>query len=156
VPALSVSIASRLAHQLDSLELVVDGISSATLKARPKSGKWSGHENLAHLLQHHRATISRVHCILAEDRPQLPSYKAENDPDWPRVSAAETADILKQLKSCRAELRELVEGLSCEQLARTGFHPAFGEMNVEQWLEFFLLHEGHHLYVAFSRARGRD
>jgi uncharacterized damage-inducible protein DinB len=156
VPALPASIASRLAHQLDSLELVVDGIPSATLKARPPSGKWSAHENLAHLVQHHRATMTRIRRILVEHRPQLPSYKADDDPEWPKVNAAETADILKQLKSCRAELRELVEGLSSEQLARTGFHPAFGEMNIEQWLQFFLLHEAHHLYVAFSRARGRD
>jgi len=97
-----------------------------------------------------------MHCIVSEDRPQLPSYKSENDPDWPKVSAAETAEILTELKSCRAELKGFVESLSPQQLKRTGVHPAFGELDLEQWLEFFLLHEAHHLYVAFSRACGRD
>ena len=100
--------------------------------------------------------MARIGRILVEDRPQLPSYKAENDPEWPDVSAAETADVLKQLKSCRAETMQLVESLSGEQLAREGIHPAFGAMSVTQWVEFFLLHEAHHLYVAMSRARGRD
>ena len=149
-------IAQRLAHQLESVTIVVEGISPEALRTRPKSGKWSAHENLAHLVQHHRATLARIKRILTEDRPQLPSYKAESDPDWPGVSAAETTEVLNQLNACRIELRRFVEGLSSAELARTGIHPAFGAMNVEQWLEFFLLHEAHHLYVAFSRARGRD
>jgi uncharacterized damage-inducible protein DinB len=154
--AVPASIAGRLANQLDSLDLVVNGISPAALKARAQSGKWSAHENLAHLVQHHRATIARIRRILVEDRPQLLSYKAENDPDWPKVSAAETGDVLHQLRSCRAELMRLLDSLSVEQLARSGIHPAFGEMSITQFVEFFLLHEAHHLYVAMGRARVRD
>jgi len=29
--------------------------------------------------------------------------------------------------------------------------PAFGEMSVAGWLDFFLLHEAHHLYTALVR-----
>jgi hypothetical protein len=33
-------------------------------------------------------------------------------------------------------------------LSRKGFHPSFGALTIPQWLEFFLLHEAHHLYTA--------
>ena len=42
------------------------------------------------------------------------------------------------------------------QLARTGVHPTLGEMALPLWIEFFLLHEAHHLYVVMKRARGGE
>ncbi|PYX99012.1 MAG: hypothetical protein DMG63_10280 [Acidobacteria bacterium] len=46
-----------------------------------------------------------------------------------------------------------LSSLSDEQLARTGIHPVLGEMDVPLWLEFFLLHEAHHLYAILFRLR---
>jgi hypothetical protein len=37
-------------------------------------------------------------------------------------------------------------------LDKTGHHPVFGEMNLIQWLNFFLLHEAHHLFTIFKLA----
>ena len=40
----------------------------------------------------------------------------------------------------------------------TGYHfmdqETFEELTLRAWLEFFLVHEGHHLYVIMKRARG--
>ncbi len=154
--ALPESLAGRLASQLESLKLVLGNATPAALKTRPKSGKWSAHENLAHLVQHHHATMGRIRRILAEDSPQLPSYSAEKDPDWPAVSAASTEEILRKLRVARREMIALTTGLSPEQCSRTGIHPAFGPMTVAQWLDFFLIHEAHHLYVAMTRAHARE
>jgi len=148
------SVLVRLQTQLDSLPLVVGGASDEKLKTRPASGKWSAQENLAHLVQHSRVTVGRIRRILAEDRPHLGSYKAENDPEWPAMSALSKDEILNRLTAARAELNDLASHLSPEQAQRTGLHPAFGEMSVVEWLDFFLMHEAHHLYVAMTRARG--
>ena len=68
------------------------------------------------------------------------------------ILARSTPDeILGQLRALRAELVALVRGLSPAETARTGLHPTFGEMDVTAWLEFFLLHEAHHLYIALVR-----
>jgi hypothetical protein len=32
-----------------------------------------------------------------------------------------------------------------------GIHPLFGEMSLALWVEFFLLHEAHHLYIVMTR-----
>jgi len=150
------SLAVRLATQLDSLNLVLGNATPAALKTRPNSGKWSAHENLAHLVQHHHATMGRIRRILAEDRPQLPSYSAEKDPDWPALSAESTEEVRRKLLAARQEMLALTNGLSPEQSSRIGIHPALGPMTLAQWLDFFLIHEAHHLYVAMTRARGRQ
>ena len=150
------SLAGRLASQLDSIKLVLDGATPAALKARPKSGKWSAHENLAHLVRHQQATTVRIQRILNEDRPQLPSYKAESDPDWPALASESTEEIVRKLTAARQEMITLTAKLSPAQLSRIGVHPAFGPMTLAQWLDFFLIHEAHHLYVAMTRARGRE
>jgi hypothetical protein len=41
--------------------------------------------------------------------------------------------------------------MSPAESGRTGLHPTFGEMDVAGWLDFFLLHEAHHLYTALVR-----
>jgi len=150
------SLAVRLATQLDSLNLVLGNATPAALKTRPNSGKWSAHENLAHLVQHHHATMGRIRRILAEDRPQLPSYSAEKDPDWPALSAESTEEVRRKLLAARHEMLALTNGLSPEQSSRIGIHPALGPMTLAQWLDFFLIHEAHHLYAAMTRARGRE
>ncbi len=65
-----------------------------------------------------------------------------------------TDEVLRRLQALRGDLIEIVKYLSPEQLNRIGVHPAFGEMTIPDWIEFFLLHEAHHLYVMMTRIRG--
>ena len=46
--------------------------------------------------------------------------------------------------------------LGSRDLARTGRHSSLGPLTVAEWLELFLVHEAHHLYVAMKRARSGD
>ncbi|MEE9123592.1 MAG: DinB family protein [candidate division NC10 bacterium] len=151
---LSRSASIRLETQLDALSLVLDRASPDAITRRPASGKWSAHENLAHLGRHHEVFIERVQRILAEDRPRLARYRAEEDPEWPKWAALPTDEVLRRLQALRGDLIEIVKYLSPEQLNRIGVHPAFGEMTIPEWIEFFLLHEAHHLYVMMTRIRG--
>ena len=48
----------------------------------------------------------------------------------------------------------LVDSLDAEDLARSGVHPSLGALAIPDWIEFFLLHEAHHLYQAMLRMRG--
>jgi hypothetical protein len=50
----------------------------------------------------------------------------------------------------RAKLMARLLSLCEEDFERTGVHPKFGEMTLSQWLEFFLVHEAHHLYVVLQ------
>ena len=148
VPA---SLVGRLTTQLESLAFVLARAAPGALEARPRPEEWSARENLAHLARHHAVFIARLRRLLAEDRPALGRYRAEEDPDWPAWAALPLDEVVARLRALRAELIALVGALSQTASARTGLHPTFGELDVAGWLDFFLLHEAHHLYVALVR-----
>ena len=141
-------VRARLATQLEALDFILAGATPALLDARPASGDWSARENLAHLARHASVFLERLGRILVEERPRLGRYRAEDDPDWPAWSALPWDEALRRLRDVRARLIAWVEGLTPAELEREGLHPSFGAMTIPRWLEFFLLHEAHHLYTA--------
>jgi hypothetical protein len=153
---LSPSSAARLATQIDALPALLDGGTPETLQRRTRAGKWSVHENLAHLARHHAVVLDRVRRIVAEDKPAFPRYVAEEDKDWPEWASLSTNEVLTRLRALRTELTVLVSSLPEDAFARTAVHPSMGEMALPLWIEFFLLHEAHHLYLVMKRARGGE
>jgi uncharacterized damage-inducible protein DinB len=141
----------RLETQLEVIPFLLIGATSAAISARPTSGQWSALENLAHLARHHEVFLERLHRILEENAPQLGRYRAEEDLAWPEWSSLSLEEILARLKTYRAEIISLITGLSQAETDRVGIHPLFGEMTLARWVEFFLLHEAHHLYVVMLR-----
>jgi hypothetical protein len=149
--AVSASLLARLESQLDALGLILARATPAVLEARPRPDEWSARENLAHLARHHAVFLERLRRLLAEDRPSLGRYRAEEDSEWPLWAALPLDEALHRLRALRAELVTLIRSLSPTAAARTGLHPTFGELDVAGWLDFFLLHEAHHLYTALVR-----
>lgn len=144
----------RLELQLEALPLLLAGVSGEALQRPSASGGWSAQQNVAHLARYHVVFRERLEVMLREDRPTLPRYRAEQDPDWPAWEALPLPELLERLFAERAALLSRVASLSDALLSRTGLHPALGEMAVPLWLEFFLVHEAHHLYAVLVRARG--
>lgn len=145
---------ARLRSQLEAVQVAVGDASEERLRRRPASGAWSAHENLAHLARHHEVMLERLERILREDRPALARYRAEEDSSWPEWAARAPGEVLDALRALRSRLLARVEALSAEEAARIGVHASFGPLPLSAWLEFFLLHEAHHLYVTLTRARG--
>ena len=144
---------ARLKCQLECLPILLGGVSGDALERQPKPGKWSARENLAHLARYEEMFLDRVQRIRSEDRPALPRYRAEDDARWPQWLAMSNEEILSRLRSLRSELVGVVEQLSPAEFSRVGVHPLFGEMTLVEWLEFFLLHEAHHLLAVMQRVR---
>jgi uncharacterized damage-inducible protein DinB len=141
----------RLETQPNVIPLLLAGATPEAIMSRPPSGQWSAHENLAHLARHQAVFLERLRRILSEPAPQLGRYLAEEDPDWPEWSRLSTEEVLGRHTAVRAEFIRLSKGLSQADTGRVGIHPLFGEMSLDHWVEFFLLHEAHHFYVAMTR-----
>ncbi len=120
----------RLATQLEVLPLILGEAGPALLAWRPPPGKWSAHENLAHLARHHEILRERLGRILGEEGPQLARYRAEEDPAWPRWVALSTDEVLSRLRGLRAEILGRIRELTPAQLERVGVHPLLGEMAI--------------------------
>ena len=147
------SIVLQLRDQLENFENIYPNISAQAWQHKPASGKWSARENLAHLARYHEILLERLKRIQDEETPHFARYRAEDDPKWGAWSEMRTQALLTQIHALRDQLVAAVGQLSDDQLARTGIHPVLGEMNVVQWIEFFLLHEAHHLYAILFRLR---
>jgi len=123
------------------------------LNAKAVPGKWSPHEQLAHLARYHQIFLQRIERILAGQAPVFPRYRAEEDPDWPAWSSLPSQQVLVRISSMRAKLMARLRSLSEEDFQRTGVHPKFGAMSLSLWMEFFLVHEAHHLYMVLQLVR---
>lgn len=125
----------------------------ADLTKRIIPDKWSAHENLAHLARYHEIFLERIDRILNEDRPVFFRYRAEEDPEWEVWRQHPYGDLIGRLATLREQLVLKLKSLSDQDIKRVGVHPKFSEMELSQWLEFFLVHESHHLYLIFLQVR---
>jgi len=139
----------------DFLAEALRDVSIEALSVVKVPGKWSAHENLAHLARYHQVFLQRIDRMLAETSPAFLRYRAEEDSEWASWTGLPTQQVLVRLSSMRAKLMARLNALNNEDFQRTGIHPEFGEMNLNLWLEFFLVHEAHHLYLVLQQVRGQ-
>lgn len=149
------SVLARLRTQLTGLAALLEGVPRGDFDKRVRD-KWSVTENMAHLGRYHEVFIERVHRILTENEPTLEAYHAESDPEWPGWLTRSFEEAMLRLHAARGTLIEILQGITVEQWARTGRHTRYGPLTLRAWVELFLAHEGHHLYVVTRRARGLE
>lgn len=149
--AITASTRARLNTQLDALPVILDEANTRFADVRPDDGGWSATENVAHLARHAHVFLVRMDRILHEDRPDLGSYRPETDTEWPAWRMLPLDEALRRLRAARARLIVWVNALTDDQTRRTAVHPVLGVMDTGRWLEFFLMHEAHHLYSAMRR-----
>ena len=143
----------RLKTQLASVELLFAGASPERIERRPALGKWSARENLAHIGRYHEIFLERLHRILTEQSPKFARYRAEEDLDWQEWASRPIEEVRTQLTALRLNIFDRIASLQPQDYTRVGIHSSFGEMTLTLWLEFFLVHEAHHLYVILQRLR---
>lgn len=142
----------RLDDQYSSLSGLLRDLDEGAWDRRPSNGKWSAQQHLAHLARYHRIFLDRVNRILRESDPVLDRYSAEADSEWQEWQSLEHVEIVRRLDSLRAEVSRQLAEAPAEAFGRIGIHPRFGQLTLADWLEFFLIHEGHHMYCMY-RAR---
>lgn len=147
---ISSSISTRLQYQHKSLLEIIEGLTDEQVRRNIIPGKWSIFENTVHLQTYQHVFIYRVKEILTGNNPSFDRYVAEADPFFPDNCNKSTREIMQDLLIIRKEMASSINNLRKEDLLKTGVHPLFGSMTLLQWLNFFLLHEAHHLFTIFK------
>jgi hypothetical protein len=111
------------------------------------AGKWSIFENVVHLQTYQHVMIERIRRILEEPNPSFARYVADTDPLFIENCNKSSREIIQDLLTTRKEMAAGILSFAESDLDKTGMHPIFGKMQVVQWLNFFLLHEAHHLFT---------
>ena len=153
--SLTPSLSYRLQFQHHTVTDLTKGFDEQQLKQIPLPGKWSALENIAHLVSYQPVFQARIERILNERDPSFERYVADNDPAFLACAEESVNELIKNLDSVRIQIWQRIHQLKDDQLARKGIHPKFGELDITQWTEFFLLHEAHHLFTIFQLLRAR-
>jgi hypothetical protein len=150
------SLTHRLKEQHKTIASLIINLNNRQIEQKPKSGKWSVHENIAHLAKYQPVFLDRIRQILTNDVPQFDAYVAEQDEEFDIYCLFTPYELLKKISSDREVIYHLVTHLPPDKLERTGIHPKYGKLNVLDWTEFFLLHEAHHLFTIFQLVHGTE
>jgi len=146
------SLKERLQNQYTAISPIIEKLTERQLSYHPEPGKWSIHDNIAHLAKYQPVFSERINTILTTDEPSFGRYRAEDDTGFNIWREFSTGKLLEKLAAERGNIYGKITSLSDVQLARAGSHPAFGKLNIVEWTEFFLLHEAHHLFTIFQLA----
>lgn len=146
---LSSSILTRLRHQHEALTELIEGLTEQQLKQRINPDKWSAFENIAHLAAYQPMFISRLEKIAAYDVPSFERYVAEQDPEFTDYLNTPLKTLLKFISIRATQITVKLTNLNEAALLRTALHPKYGRLTIPQWVQFYLLHEAHHLYTIF-------
>lgn len=146
------SISTRLQYQHKSLIELIDGLSDEQIRLNIQPGKWSIFENIVHLETYQYIFINRVKLILEGGNPEFPRYSAEVDPLFHEHCSMSSREIMQGLLATRKEMAAGVSSFQEADFQKSGRHPVYGNLTLSGWLNFFLLHEAHHLFTIFKLA----
>lgn len=146
------SISTRLQYQHKSLVDLIDGLTDEQIRRTVIPGKWSIFENMVHLQTYQHIFCGRMKKILDGSDPAFPRYSADGDPAFIENCSRSSREIMQDLLGIRKEMASGLPQLSEQDLDKTGSHPVYGKMNMVQWMNFFLLHEAHHLFTILKLA----
>lgn len=149
---LSSSISTRLQYQHKSLVDIIDGLTEEQTRRQVITGKWSIFENIVHLQTYQHTFIKRIREILTGENPVFSRYTAESDLLFTDNCEKSIREIMQDMLTIRKEIVSGILSFNEADLPKTGIHPVYGQMNILQWLNFFLLHEAHHLFTIFKLA----
>ncbi|MEO8794049.1 MAG: DinB family protein [Daejeonella sp.] len=140
---------SRLKHQHLVLEDLIGGLTGEQLNKEVYAGKWTIHQQLAHLASYNHTFLTRIHIIMETFNARFDPYLADNDPEFLLACQMETPELLNYFKKGSKKITDLIFSLNTSELIRTGIHAHYGNLSVLMWTEFYLLHEAHHIYGVF-------
>jgi len=146
---LSSSVQARLKYQHETLNELTKGLTEEQLKERINPDKWSAFENIVHLAAYQPSFLQRLQLITHKNNPLFERYIADNDPVFHQYMAWSVKELLEDLSTQRFLINNHITNLGETTLRREGIHPLYGSFSINQWADFFLLHEAHHLFTIF-------
>jgi len=116
------------------------------LRWLPALGEWCILEVVGHLIEtEERGFAGRIRTILAEQRPQLPTWDPSAIAQARRDAERDPGELLAEFITRRAAGVALAESLTADDLDRGGVHPEVGFLTVNDLLHEWIHHDANHL-----------
>lgn len=143
----------QFGQQFRLLPPLIEQLPKEKIYQKAPDGKWSIHEQIAHLGRYQEVFEARLQLLLEQGCPNLGRYKAENDPLFPSWIERDTSINLAALMKKRQKLIATIQQTAFSEGDVFGIHPKLGKLSFTDWLSFFLFHEGHHLLQIFKLSK---
>ena len=143
---------NRFQTQHTIVKHYIDDLPPEAIYTRLNPKKWSIHETIAYVCRYHYIFMNRLDRIINEINPFFEMYKVDNDVEYNFTAAKTSGSLLHEIYRIRDDIKIMLEELDINQYSRIGAHAVLGKMNINQWVEFFLLHESNQLYKIFKLA----
>lgn len=145
-----------LHNQYLMLDNLLQNVSKNSLILKSQNGKWNVFENIAHLGRYNEIFFDRMQQIQNKNNPSFDRYVADDEPGFIEWRSRSFNLVFADYHSLKEKIIQFFDSLSDEQLKRVGTHAKFGELTTEEWLQFYLLHEAHHLFTIFKLLHTKD
>jgi hypothetical protein len=126
------------------LEARVMPLTDEQLDQREAEGEWSTRQIVHHLADSHMSANFRFRLPLTATAPKLPVYDQEAWAELPDYRLPLDAS-LTILRGLHIRFVVLLESLNEEQWQRSGFHPEWGEVTVEEVARRYADHCDNHM-----------
>lgn len=144
-------LVQRLRDQSEDVRRMVAGLDEDSLAKRTVAEKWSLKEIVCHVLKVQQVFSERLERMLAEENPAVTSYKAEEDPGFPKLASLPASEALAAFLAERERHLERLEDLTPAEWHRTARHPDFPAYDVHFQTDYLAHHEAHHIYQMLER-----
>lgn len=149
-PAELEELLEKLESQRRQLVSQVQQMTEEEAGCRPSERAWSAKEQLLHLATFERLWLEWA--MTVRDKPGCQVGPPPPNPEaYPEAQTRSLNDVLQELASARKDTLAAIEGLTAEELQRTGKHLLFGEMSVLQMLRSLYRHDRMHMDQMASR-----
>ena len=128
----------------DQLQALVEGLTDEQLHTHFLPHEWTVAQNVHHVADSHLNAFLRTKLLLTQDHPTVIAYDQDVWATLPDVALPISVSITL-LRGLHARFVAIFESLNDEQFARTGVHPANGEITVESLLITYSDHGLAHL-----------
>jgi hypothetical protein len=129
----------------DKIDRLINGVSTARLRERPASEKWSVSEIVAHLADGEIVGGFRMRLILGSPGTAIVAYDQDQWVISGHYDKRDPRKTLEQFRLLREGNLDLLESLEPEQWKHYGMHSERGRESIEDIVRMFAGHDINHL-----------
>ena len=135
----------QIAHAPGLLAAEVTGLTDAQLDTPYRPGGWTIRQVVHHVPDSHLNAYVRCKLAVTENHPTVKTYE---EAKWADLIDARTVPInvsLTLLAALHQRWVPFLRSLDEVEFARTSFHPEWGEMRVDDFIQLYAWHGRHHV-----------
>ena len=143
-PARREVLLSQIAQAPGLLSAAVAGLSDAQLDTPYRPGGWTVRQVVHHVPDSHLNAYVRCKLAVTENHPPIKTYNEEAWAELSDVRMTPVATSLALLAALHARWVPWLRSLDAPAFARTGQHPDWGSMTVDDFISLYAWHGRHH------------